>query len=481
MKRVYKFSVLVVIVMMTMTLCQEDKKVPITGLHLNQTEYIIIAVNETLSLTAAVEPADATEKNVMWTSSNPNVAPVLGGKVTGLAPGAATIVATSVDGGISASINIMVAVRVTGIRLNEPYDVMEGKTTPAITYSIDPPIATIKSVRWSIDHPDVAMVDETTGEITGILVDGTATITATTIDGGFTDSRTITVLASIPVTGITLNPKTLNMEIDETATIGYSTIPFNASEQNVFWESSDPDVAEVDEETGEITAISPGKVTIKATSFDGPFTDECEVSVLHPNLLVNHDFGLPDNRLDVFETWVALAGNSSWFTDFYANYEHDNLGAGQGNQSPMRMHENDSYWDGNGSALKSIRTKYVARITNGNRCGVYQVITVPPGKYVFGAVIGYHRVNTANQTIKTGESLKILSPDGLTHKYALQLIPINYIVPNTTSVTNVDGEVTLEGSEDIPIRFQFDSRQWPNPDSAPLMIVTKCYFRKALD
>ena len=58
-----------------------------------------LAVGETQALTATVLPADATDKTVIWSSDNTNVASVdANGIVTGMSAGTATIVVTTVDG-----------------------------------------------------------------------------------------------------------------------------------------------------------------------------------------------------------------------------------------------------------------------------------------------------------------------------------------------------------------------------------------------
>ena len=55
-------------------------------------------VNETTTLIANVQPGDATNKTVVWTSENPDVVKVENGKVTALMPGQAVIKATAQDG-----------------------------------------------------------------------------------------------------------------------------------------------------------------------------------------------------------------------------------------------------------------------------------------------------------------------------------------------------------------------------------------------
>ena len=66
------------------------------------TEIVFSAVGDTATLTAAVLPADATNKAVSWSSSNTAVATVSSdGIVTAVAPGKATITATLLFGGMA--------------------------------------------------------------------------------------------------------------------------------------------------------------------------------------------------------------------------------------------------------------------------------------------------------------------------------------------------------------------------------------------
>ena len=83
-----------------------EKKV--TGVTLN-TETLELFTGGSATLTATVEPSDAANQNVTWASSDPSVATVdAAGKVTAVAPGTATITATTVDGGFTAICTVTV-------------------------------------------------------------------------------------------------------------------------------------------------------------------------------------------------------------------------------------------------------------------------------------------------------------------------------------------------------------------------------------
>ena len=278
MKRIFQFSILMLIAIMAMTSCKEDNDISVTGLNLvNMEDVVVIVIGNTYEMKVSVEPSDATEKGVIWTSSNSGVASVLGGVITANLPGVAEIVATTVDGAKSASIEVIVTNPTVGIVFGGDLKIAVGqKVFPK--YGFMPPSVIDKNVRWSSSNENVAAVDAATGEITGVTF-GTATITAVLLaDNNITGSCKVEVLP-IPVTGVTLTPKTLSLETGKTTTLVYATIPSNAENQDVTWSTSDANIAAVDQLTGLITGIAEGTATITVTTLEGGFTDNCLVTV----------------------------------------------------------------------------------------------------------------------------------------------------------------------------------------------------------
>lgn len=86
----------------------ETETVPVTGIKLDKTE-LTLEPGGTATLTAAIEPANATDDVITWSSSNMNVATVYKGKVTaGTINGKTTITAASRDGGFTATCEVTV-------------------------------------------------------------------------------------------------------------------------------------------------------------------------------------------------------------------------------------------------------------------------------------------------------------------------------------------------------------------------------------
>lgn len=81
--------------------------IAVTGVSLNKNS-ATINIGATDTLTATVEPANASNKNVAWTSSDNGVATVALGVVTGVSAGEATITVTTVDGSKTATCTVTV-------------------------------------------------------------------------------------------------------------------------------------------------------------------------------------------------------------------------------------------------------------------------------------------------------------------------------------------------------------------------------------
>ncbi|MCI7658193.1 Ig-like domain-containing protein [Anaerotignum sp.] len=81
----------------------------------------------------------------------------------------------------------------------------------------------------------------------------------------------------IGVTGVRLEPTEITLNVKGTTTLKATVAPENATDQTVTWESSDNQVATV--ENGVVTAKAPGKATITVKTVDGGKTATCEVTV----------------------------------------------------------------------------------------------------------------------------------------------------------------------------------------------------------
>lgn len=186
--------------------------VAVTSVTLDQTSKALF-VGDEFDLTATITPDNATVKTVTWASSDETKATVVNGHVTALAAGTPTITVTTTDGGFTATCELTISnVAVTGVSLNKDaatiYTGSVGNTVQ-LTPTIAPANATINTVSWESSDEAVATVDEN-GLVTAVA-EGTATITVTTTEGGFTATCAITVEAA---PGSAEKPYTIAQAID---------------------------------------------------------------------------------------------------------------------------------------------------------------------------------------------------------------------------------------------------------------------------
>ncbi len=169
--------------------------VPATGIHLDK-ETDETWVRGTVQLSVVFEPEEASNKNVMWSSNNENVAKVdVSGLVTGVSVGTATITAvaqSSSDLTASCVVNVVNIPATDVIVTPEKVRILPEKTLQ-LSYEMVPAHATNNKVTWSSNNENVATVDANTGLVTSLAF-GTANITATTEDGNFTASCEVNVI-----------------------------------------------------------------------------------------------------------------------------------------------------------------------------------------------------------------------------------------------------------------------------------------------
>lgn len=146
-----------------------------------------------------------------------------------------------------------------------------GETT--ITPTIVPAEATNKNINWTSSNTSVATVSN--GVVSGVS-EGKATITATTVDGGFVDTCEVTV-NNRPVTSLTLNKYEATIYVGDKDLQLNATINSDATIQTLVWESSDTTYATVDN-SGKVHAVAEGVAIITVTA-DGGVTATCTVNV----------------------------------------------------------------------------------------------------------------------------------------------------------------------------------------------------------
>ncbi len=239
-----------------------------TKLTINKSD-LALNVGESESLSVSGEPTTATNKTLIWASSNATVASVTSsGKVTGNAKGTAVITASSTDG---SGKYVTCVVTVSNIQVLNVYldksslDLSEGDTA-TVTATVYPTNATTKTLKWTSSNTSVATVDGA-GNIVAGATKGYAIITAAATDGSGKFAECVVLSKpKIYVTGVTINyGTTLDLLLNDSTYLKATILPSNASTQTVTWSSSNSGVASIDA-NGLLKGLTIGEATITATA-----------------------------------------------------------------------------------------------------------------------------------------------------------------------------------------------------------------------
>lgn len=215
----------------------------------------ILYMGRTFKFGATVSPADAEDKTVTWSSSNPEVLAIdEEGNARTVSVGRAVITVTSKDGGKTDSREIRVlnqSVYVKDVEItSRPSNnrMFEGDVF-TFTAKVNPDDASDKSVTWSSSDTQVLTIDQD-GKATALQA-GSATVTVKTKDGGKEAKTLVTVVAQgegVRPTKVTLNSEggLKYVRHGKTLQLQPTYSPAGSYPLNVQWFSNDEKLAVVD-------------------------------------------------------------------------------------------------------------------------------------------------------------------------------------------------------------------------------------------
>ena len=269
--------------------CNVTVVVPLTSISLNKTTTKIEKGSEE-TLIVTYDPSDTTDvRDVTWESSDDEVASVVDGKVTAKKAGTVTI--TARVGQLSAVCSVEVIVPISSVTINnKPQEALKRGDTVDLTATVGPEDATEdKTVTWTSSKEDVAVVDQN-GTVVAKKA-GTTTITAKA--GSKTDTVEIKVV--VPIESFEINKTETTIVKGKSEVLSTTINPSDTSEETkVTWESSDTNVAVVDQ-NGKVTGKSQGTVTITGKLANG-MTVRCTVTV---RIIPVESINIPDDEIEI--------------------------------------------------------------------------------------------------------------------------------------------------------------------------------------
>lgn len=208
---------------------------------------------------------------------------------------------------------------VTGVTLNLNTISLDISQHGTLVATVLPEDADNKNVTWT--SSDEGKVTVTQDGIISPQSNGTAIITVTTEDGGFTDTCEVTVTTD--VTGIVLNKNNIKIAKGETGILVVTLSPSTATPKPITWSSSDIEIATVS--NGAITGVKSGSCIITASVQDShgtTFSANCNTSIvvyptgisLDPAVIEQHVIDeTPDESIEViFDPETTTEKEITW-------------------------------------------------------------------------------------------------------------------------------------------------------------------------
>ncbi len=308
---------------------------------------------------------------------------------------------------------------VTGVSVEPAEATVYINETLQLSALIEPEDASVKNYTWSSSDEGVATVSDA-GLVTGVST-GTAVITATTQEGGFTAHCSVTVPEPIDVTGISFNAESGILAVGSKGTLIAAVEPSNATDKSMSWQSDDEDVATVDQ-NGLVTAVSVGETQISAVTNDGNFIASCAVTVVNPIDLPN-EAGITYREAEFGESaGLTLGWNESeqirysrngvaytitWAVGFMVELE------------PLHIYSFETASDASGKLIDTYISLYDSDFNlidsnddNGSRFSKIDYTALEGGVYYL-LVTGYSANETGSLTF-TASDLPVVHVEGIT-------------------------------------------------------------------
>ena len=203
--------------------CDVNVEVHVTCIMITPDE-LHVTIGSVYQLEPVILPASATDKSIIWTSSDESVATVESGLIVAISEGTAVISAQT-HNGLTATVTVLVFIPVESIVITGT----SGKLWPIepmnslqLTASILPDNATDKTLTWTSSDPAVASVDQS-GKVTA-LAEGNVEITVTANDPMQVFATYMILVGSDTLSKMTL-PASL-LTIEEEAFFGIDSVQF---------------------------------------------------------------------------------------------------------------------------------------------------------------------------------------------------------------------------------------------------------------
>ena len=310
----------------------ETGPVKVTGVTVNN-KNIGLEIGKTAKLNYTINPVDAENKEVVFSTYNDKVATIgLDGTITAVGVGETEVEVRTVDGDFKDKAKVTVTaktIEVDGIKayadavtLDINQDPEKAERTADVKFQVTPLDATNKEILLKDGYDrnliDAKIVNDADGiatlSISAKLATGITDITVYA-EGNPSIEKTVQVTVNdttIRPASVSINKNTLEMIVDDVKQLVATITPEDAYIQTVKWSSNNVSAVKVDENTGKLTAVGAGKATITVTTVDGNLQAECEVTVKEKYFPVESvSFSTEETTFSASATDISVTANVS--------------------------------------------------------------------------------------------------------------------------------------------------------------------------
>lgn len=326
---------------------------------------LTLDIDDNYQLEATITPANVSEEELTWYSSNEDVASVDDeGNVFPMGEGT-TIITAEADNGVSDSCTITVTEKSdidSEINLNTDSVSLKVGDNAKLNATITPSEGNDGFISWDSNDTDIVKVDSN-GNVKA-MAEGSAVITAT-LSNGNCDTCQINVSSGVIIaTKILISRESSSLNVGDQLTLIATVEPANATDKGVKWISSNKTIASVDN-SGIVTANAQGNAVITATN--NGLSASCNVTVSLKTIAVNSitlsESNIPLNVTDMTSLTADVLPTNA--TDKSVTWQSSNSGIASVDSS------------GNIKALAQGTATITASSSNGKTASCTVTVTEP--------------------------------------------------------------------------------------------------------
>ena len=220
---------------------------------------------------------------------------------------------------------------VTGVSLNKTSITINKGLTDILTATVTPSNATNKNVTWKSSNDAIATVDAN-GKVTAVAK-GTATITVTTEDGGFTDTCNVEVKGyTVTLEGLNIIPAQATIEVGDTIQYEVELVYSDGTRQNIVasdvnWSIIQGDSLIFIANGGLLTALNTGSAKVGATYIDTDmnlFSTYADVTIIAPvvegTITIKYQ-DINGNTIKSSDVYENVTGENTYYAPNINGYE----------------------------------------------------------------------------------------------------------------------------------------------------------------